>query len=333
MIRLRTAGLRAVLLSTGGLLLACGDDSAPLAPATAEPLAPPALSAVSGSWTTGAPMPTRRRGLVAATVNGVIYAIGGRGASETNLTKVEALNPVTGVWTTRASLPARRAWPSGAAVINGKIYVAGGLDGNGNATKTLFVYDPAANTWSTRAALPVTSARGAAVALNGKLWVATPAGASTRMHRYDPSTNTWTTRTSGPAGHEYAVAGVINGKIYVAGTMNADGTPSYALSMYDPGANTWTARRTLDVEPIGAGGQAIGQKFYLVGGAYTLSGSGHGIVQVYDAATNYWPYTYPPAMPTPRKFSAATVVYGKLYLLGGWTLPQGPLAANEIFTP
>ena len=344
MTRIRTAALPASLLAIASLV-ACGDDSAPLAPevpSTAEPLDSPMPSVESNSWSASVPMPTKRRGLVAATVNGIIYAIGGQNLlvsgdpdnpTKVNLTKVEAFNPSSGTWATKAPLPSRRAWPSGAAVINGKIYVTGGLNADGNPTKTLFVYNPATNTWSTKAPLPVTSARGAAVAYNGKLWVVTPAGSSTRLHRYDPSTNTWTARVTGPAGHHYPVAGVIDGKIYVAGTMNSDESPSFATSMYDPATNTWSSRQGMDIEPIGAGGQVFGKKLYVVGGSHQLNAIEHSAVQAYDPAIDYWPYPYPQPMSTSRTFLAVAVANGKLYALGGWKLPEGVLATNEVYTP
>jgi hypothetical protein len=38
-----------------------------------------------------------------------------------------------------------------------------------------------------KAAMPVASCAGAAVAIGGKLYVLTPAGSSTHLHRYDPA--------------------------------------------------------------------------------------------------------------------------------------------------
>lgn len=341
---IRIAPLSTLLLASV-ILAACGENSAPLAPEApiaAQPLGSPTLSAVSNTWATKTPMPTKRRGLVSATVNGIIYAIGGQklvasadpdNPTKVNLAKVEAFNPSSNTWTTKAPLPSARAWPSGAAVINGKIYVTGGLNSAGGSTKTLFVYNPATNTWSTKAALPVTSARGAAVALDGKLWVVTPAGSSTRLHRYDPATNTWTARASGPEGHEYPVAGVLDGKIYVVGTMWSYPGPSFVMSVYDPATNTWVEKQhSPDVEPLGAGGQVIGKKLYLAGGSFAFDALEHSVVQSYDPAIDSWAYPTPQSMPTPRTFLTVAVANGKLYALGG-SNDSGALATNEVYTP
>jgi N-acetylneuraminic acid mutarotase len=342
MLRIQITALSASLLAIASLV-ACGDDTDPFAPetlTTAEPLHSPVAS-LSNTWATSVPMPTKRRGLVAAAVNGTIYAIGGQSflvvgdpddATEVSLTKVEAFNTSTSKWATKASLPSPRAFPSGAVVINGKIYVSGGLNASGIATKTLYVYNPTTNSWSTKAPLPIASARGAAVALGGKLWVVTPAAGATRLHRYDPATNTWAARASGPAGHTYPVAGVMDGRIYVAGTMNADESPSFAVSMYDPANNTWTARDFMPSEQIGAAGQVIGNKLYVAGGSFVLNNIEHDGLRIYDPAIDYWTYPYAQSMTVQRTFLAAAVVNGKLYALGGSKYPD-VLGTNQVYTP
>ena len=193
-------------------------------------------------------MPTGRHSLVAASVNGVVYAIGGcfNGA----LRKVEAYNPAGNtlvLWHAKALHPAARSWPSGAAVINGKIYVPGGENGDGAPTKSLlFAYNPATDHWATKAAMPVASARGAVGAINGKLYVytATNDGKSSFLYRYDPSTNAWTKRATPPHANQSPAAGVINGKLYLAGGVHA-GSVVAALDVYDPVTNTWATKASM----------------------------------------------------------------------------------------
>jgi hypothetical protein len=217
-----------VLLSLAGA--ACSDDlptgtgsDIPMTTASTPDLA---AEIVPNSWTRRIRMPTARVGLVAAKVNGIIYALGGRDGVA--LQKIEAYDPNTNTlvpWIPRAPLPAARELPNGAAVINGKIYVAGGLTALG-PTRSLYLYNAASNSWSTKASMPIRSHGGAAAAIDGKLWViATPAGEGgfytneTRLFRYDPATDTWSEREPAPHHHHRAAVGVINGKIYVAGGM------------------------------------------------------------------------------------------------------------------
>ena len=317
------------------LLAACSGDSLPTQPpsfGSAAPAEAPTPDYVANSWATKANMPTARRGLVTASVNGIVYAIGGRGANEVNLTTVEAFDPagiLIYAWRSKASLPSPRAWASGAATINGKIYVPGGLNADANPTKTLFMYKPGTDTWVKKAAMPVASYGGASVAINGKLYVLTPAAGSTLLHRYDPSSNSWTPRASGPLGHYHPVAGVIDGKIYVAGTMNADESASRRLSVYDPATNTWsTSKAPMPEDQAGAGGVVISGKLYAVGG-FESSGA-VSTLRVYNPATNTW--VEKASVPTARGYLSAAAANGVLYGLGGLRSPD-VLKTNQAYYP
>jgi N-acetylneuraminic acid mutarotase len=187
-------------------LAGCQGSSLPSEPQAAVTAGPsPVTAEIIFPWKARAPMPTGRVGLVAATVNGIVYAIGGH-SSETGgpVRTVEAYDPASNTWKTKAKLPGARVFPSGAAVINGKIYVPGGRNANDVITKSLYVYNPATDTWTTKAQIPVASAYGAAAAIDGKLYVFTPyyAGKGPHLYRYDPSTNTWTKRA--PPLHPHA---------------------------------------------------------------------------------------------------------------------------------
>jgi N-acetylneuraminic acid mutarotase len=329
------ARLGAALGSLALLLPACAGDSLPTqpdAPASAAPVDAVLANYVPNSWTTKAAMPTARRGLVTATVDGIVYAIGGRSANEVNLATVEAFNPINLLfpWTAKAPMPAPRAWPSGAVTINGKIYVAGGLNADANPTKSLFVYNPGTDTWVKKAAMPVASYGGAAVVINGKLYVVTPSGNTTYLHRYDPATNTWTARAPGPHGHYYPVVGVIDGKLYVAGTMLGSENPSSLVSMYDPATNAWTPKAGMPSEQIGAGGRVLGGKLYAVGGFVHLNTTPRAATYAYDPVTNSW--AEKAVMPSSRGFLSAASANGVLYAIGGLQPPK-ILATNQAYTP
>jgi N-acetylneuraminic acid mutarotase len=335
----RPFGLAAVALVG---IAACSSDplATPSGPAISEPMTPVApaggglASYTANSWQGKSDMPTARRGLVTATVNGIVYAIGGRSSNEVNLRTVEAFNPggtiITTKWKTKAQLPAPRAWPSGAQTINGKIYVAGGLNANGDPTRSLYVYNPETDTWATKAQIPVASWGGGSGVINDKLYVVTPGPNASQLHRYDPATNTWTARAQGPAGHYYAVTGVIDGKLYLAGTMNADESPSTLVAMYDPATNTWTAKAGFNEHKIGAAGRVIGGKLYLVGGFEELNQYPASGLYAYSPATNTWAEKQ--HMPSGRGFLSAAASNGVLYAIGGLASPT-VLRSNQAYTP
>lgn len=84
-------------------------------------VSPAALSV--GSWTAKAPMNNDRVALVAAAIDGRIYAMGGSGSA--GKTASEVYNPVTDTWSNLTPTPSGRALASG-GVIDGKLYVVGG---------------------------------------------------------------------------------------------------------------------------------------------------------------------------------------------------------------
>jgi N-acetylneuraminic acid mutarotase len=342
-----------VLLSLAGA--ACSDDlplptaADPGLPMTTVPGVELAAETVPNSWTRRIRMPTARVGLVAATVNGIIYAIGGGGWNGAALQKVEAYNPNTNTlvaWTPRAPLPAVRHLPDGAAVINGKIYVPGGLTPLG-PSRSLFVYNVASNSWTTKALMPIRSHGGGAAAIDGKLWVlATPEDEDgfytnpTRLFRYDPATDTWSEREPAPHHHHRAVVRAINGKLYVAGgmtntlrnevTYQYEPEPWAELDVYDPATNVWTTKASMPTARWAAAGGVIDGKLYVAGGTGT-DFSTLSAMEVYDPATNTWAARA--KMLTPRAGTGAAVAGGVFHVLGGTSGPDSDaLRTNEAYT-
>ena len=126
---------------------------------------------VANTWSTGAPMPTARWSLAAASANGILYAIGGEVGtpccSETNV--VEAYDPVHDSWSTKTAMPTSRN--SLTAVDDAKlIYAVGGFL-SGSRLSNVERYDPVHNTWLPRAPLLLAKS-GASIGVIGKTIVA-----------------------------------------------------------------------------------------------------------------------------------------------------------------
>ncbi len=285
------------------------------------------LAATAG-WTSDAPMPTARQYLKTATVNGVIYAIGGYGyVPATGLfqirRKVEAYDVASNTWTVKTALPAPLI-PNGATNIGGKIYVAGG-----QGSKALYIYNPTANGWTRKADMPfmVAAFAGQQGAINGKLYVY--AGMTInpdrspgpqRFFRYDPATNIWTTLRTPSYARSGGASGVMNGRFYLIGgtlptSRNGVGT-AWDVHIYDP-ATGWTKRVPERSFGLASGDLAyatLGGKLYIVGTHYTDSCT-YGVGGIYDPASNTLS-GFSSRAPL-RAYAGGAAAKGQFFVIGG----------------
>jgi N-acetylneuraminic acid mutarotase len=110
----------------------------------------------------------------------------------------------------------------------------------------------------------------------------------------------------------------VNGKIYAIGGMNNN---SYlnVNEEYDPVTDKWTTKTPMPTARSGFAIATYKNKIYVFGGTIgdsTTNSSGFtGITQVYTPGTDTW--TTKTSMPTPRADLSASVVNGKIYLIGG----------------
>ena len=347
------SGRPAATLLTLVALTACSQDVTE--PGRAPDAGGISLLATSNTWTVRASMPTPRIRLKAATVNGIIYAIGGFGyapTAGTNLIrpKVEAYNSSTNAWTLKRSLP-EPLEPTGVTTINGKIYVAGGLS-NERISKALYVYDPATNLWTRKADMPYTGTRfgGQQGAISGRLYVylgvtTNPDGTvgPQRFLRYNPSTNTWATLKVPSFARVGGVSGVFNGRLYLLGGQLRPGVGrAWDVHVYNP-ASGWSK---LPLNPGALGGNrdltygTTGGKLYITG-AWYADGWGH-VDAVYNPATNTLASLTAPSHYN-RLYGAGAGANGQFYAIGGSTCeqvsgqepcdPEGLSGAVESYTP
>lgn len=96
------------------------------------------------SWTLGAPLPTPRQMLAAATNGKLMYVVGGSSGS-TDSAAVEAYDPDAKTWSTLPPLPRPRS-DLGVAIADGRLVAVGGLSG-GEVLKSVSVFDLMAKTW------------------------------------------------------------------------------------------------------------------------------------------------------------------------------------------
>ncbi len=130
-------------------------------------------------WQSRAPMPTPRNHLLAAAVDGKIYAIGGRlgsaqitRADDTDI--VEEYDPATDRWSDKGRMPIHRSGMAGGAY-QGRIYVAGGEYQDWEGAKAYWAvqsYDPSTGLWQNLPRMELAHHGFAAGFINGTMHVA-----------------------------------------------------------------------------------------------------------------------------------------------------------------
>ena len=268
-------------------------------------------------WTQKANMPTLRSGFTTCVINGKIFAIGGYvdGLGDLSLATVEMYDPKTDTWERKADMPTART-DAATSVVDGKIYAIGGT------VLSRFEVD---------------------VLINGEVkriprWEAEDIPT---VEMYDPATDTWMQKADMPTPRNTKTC-VIDGKIYaIGGTSNK--VKSFRLDtveVYDPATDTWAKANKMNHARAGAAVSVVDGKIYVMGGIglpMILNHPGHFLssIEVYDPKRNNWREIGD--MPNAKSNHTASVINGKIYVLGGYFRNQGQQAKSfktvEIYHP
>jgi hypothetical protein len=291
-------------------------------------LAPPAAAA--SGWTTAAPLPVVRSGLVAVTApDGRIYVTAGYQTGSFGQAILDArtdvYDPGADSWSAAAPIPTARSLPGAALASDGRIYVAGGHTGGGlGYSGVTEAYDTATGAWTSGLATMPTGRYEVAAATAGQgaqervyalggFNQAAVGGSLATVEAYDPATDTWATVAPLPTARRglAAVRGA-DGLLYAIGGSPASGSPhSNAVDVYDPATDTWSSRAPLPM-PRAYHAAALGAD----GLIYVAGGLGAGAnVDAYDPASDTWRTVAP--LLTPRYGLAAAASGGRVYAIGG----------------
>lgn len=307
----------------------------------------PIVAATEDSWVTLKPMPTARRDLGVAVVNGKIYAIGGRNDNG-RLSTNEEYNPATNMWVTKTPMPTPRS-DFGIAVVQNKIYCIGGIIdydwsgyGRGILCKVVEVYDPITDTWENRTSMPTERQRPLANAVNGKIYLIggfqyqdlPPPQTTIDLEVnevYNPETDSWTTKSPLPNTSYGSASTSLDGKIYVI-----SGFQSNLTQIYDAASDMWSLGAAIPtaVALAGAGsttGEIASKRIYVIGGYPSYDEE--PLNQVYNPQTDTWDSGS--QMLTARHSLGTSEVNDTLYAIGGGStnLNVRYYDENEKYTP
>jgi N-acetylneuraminic acid mutarotase len=236
----------------------------------------------TNTWATATPMPTARMGLVAAVMNGKIYAIGGRtdGYSTSAVGTVTEFDPATNLWVTKtATLPTARYFAAASVVdspLGTRIFVVGGeaLDARLGVVEAYEPDDTGPGNWISRTAMPTARGQLAMAQANGRLYaVGGYAGMVSQwvgtVEEYNPLLDTWATRAPMPTARAHLALAQVDGNLLAAGGENVDRALA-VLERYDPLTNLWSVKtpNTTVFSRTTAG--VMNGKVYMFGNGLTL---------------------------------------------------------------
>lgn len=255
--------------------------------------------AAEGDWTRKADMPTQRSGFATSVVNGKIFAIGGEidAFGDISLATVEMYDPKTDTWHRMADMPTARSGVS-TSVVDGKIYAIGGAEikkrkigpGHGYDVKelpTVEMYDPVTDMWTQKANMPTARS----------------------------------THTCAVDGKIYAIGGAAFNNIRKKKPWRLD-----LVEVYDPATDTWAKAKSMNHARDSFAVSVVDGKIYAMGGTGWPQIPFHpgpflSVVEVFNPKMNQWREIGD--MPDAKSSHTASVINGKIYVIGGFFRGQG----------
>lgn len=272
-------------------------------------------------WKTKSPMPTPRLEFSSATVNGLIYVIGGRDAAAPITPKpvvstVEIYDPSTDTWSTGPSLLVALASQM-TITANGKIYAIGGEE-QFLESDIVQEFDPVLDTWSLKASMPDQRASAAVSVYDNQIYISGGEGPGVQLDSllvYNPVTDTWSAGSPMTQSREGQGGAMVDGRILVYGGYNATYIPDAgylkSLESYDPIMDAWSIRA--DGNPRRDFGAAVYNNLMYVFGGNNVARS-LDWVNAYDNLLDQWmPKTL---MPSSLGFVRAETIGDKIYIFG-----------------
>jgi serine/threonine-protein kinase PknK len=286
------------------------------------------------SWTLGAPIPTSRQMLAAASDAKLVYAVGGTNGNS-DLTTVEAYDPAANTWTPLPDLPEARS-DLGVATADGRLLAVGG-ESAGQVLRSVATLDLATKTW---AGLPDmgTARHGMAVAAVGKSVYAiggstgvgegqmtSSAEALTLAPRKLQPASQWRSLPDAPIARLQMAWTVLDGRIWVIGGLRA-GTALQTVESYDPQTGAWQSEPSVPIPLQHAAAATYRGEVVVIGGA--SDNIAHASNKVFALRGGSWVEL--PSLGHARAAAAAAVVGDKLVVIGGQNAKQR-VPETEVF--
>ncbi|KAL3879969.1 hypothetical protein ACJMK2_032245 [Sinanodonta woodiana] len=244
---------------------------------------------------------------------GVIFCVGGRGASGDPFKSIECYDPHKNKWFMTAEMTSKRRHV-GVCASNGLLYAVGGHDGEEHLN-TAERFDPKTNKWTPILSMG-TKRRGLALGcIGGAIYAVGGLDDNTcftTLERYDHTADSWCYMA--PMNMPRGGVGVatLKGQLYAIG--GNDGSSSLEkCERYDPYVNKWTQIAVMNKRRAGAGVCVLDGMIYVVGGFD--DNSPLDSCEKYDAQKDEWIFFS--SMSCCRGGVGLAALGGLIYAVGG----------------
>ncbi|CAG9809236.1 unnamed protein product [Chironomus riparius] len=193
---------------------------------------------LSEQWRPCAPMSVPRNRVGVATMDDLLYAVGGSSGNEYH-NSVEYYDPEQDRWFVIAPMRSKRL-AVGVAVVNRLLYAIGGFDGE-NRLSSMECYHPENNEWTDMPAMRYPRSGAGVAVLNQYIYVVGGFDGTRQLssvERFDTDNKVWETVTPMKTSRSALSVNVIDGKLYAMG--GYDGTHFLSnVEVYNPSDDVW----------------------------------------------------------------------------------------------
>lgn len=269
-------------------------------------------------WNYKTPMPTARKGMAVAVLQGKIWVIGGSKMGHHVLDVVEVYDPATDSWDTQIPNINQAREDATAKVWNGKIYLFGGEKDN-QLIGEVEAYDPATGNWQVISTLPTPRRGMASVVHDSTIWLIGGGNSQNTIYDlieiYHPQNNSWSTLAAHlNTARANPMAGEIDETVFVFGGHFFG--PVASFEKYDPNTQSWQNAGNMPYHCMSAGYTVAGDSAWIIGGLGQM-GTVLDKVQIFyqEDGNPAWVEGVP--LNTPRRELVAAAVNNTIYAIGG----------------
>lgn len=286
------------------------------------------------SWSLGAPIPTPRQMLAAASDGKLVYAVGGANRNS-DLTTVEGYDPAAKIWTSLPDLSHPRT-DLGVAIADRRLVAVGGVS-SGQVLNSVSALDLVTKTWSdlpnmqtARHGMAVDAVDNSVYAIGGST-VAGDGGAISSAETLKlPTRKTqpaaqWRTLPDAPTARLMTAWAVLNDKIWVMGGLR-NGAVLQTVENYDPNTGVWQTGPPLPVPLHHAAAATYRGEVVVIGGASDQLANASN--KVFALRGGNWVEL--PSLTHARAALGAAVVGDQLVVAGGQNAKQ-LVGQTEVF--